>query len=638
MQRPRSNRLPKPSKEEHRNSRTAPSPCTVLPRNVMGRYNLQAKPSSLHFRFEYNRKYTKRVVLSNNSEHSVRFQYEIPKSIAFRLAFVDRKAFVSAGLCEELIVEFQLNDLKLTCVEDCIRVHCHEVSSKRAGKIDTIVVLLRASECGTKFPMIAPSAPTPSPNVPMAERSSEKLIDGMPSVTAARPQKQLGSSNVRHSSRQTRLKKVRDHNIAIKGGDSCPDPNSRPMSHAVPDTSVRSHDSSCQDETPISGKAEDVDGWMDDSKMQSEGVDECNEANKYFQFEGFPLVENETSSMDTCVLTLPNIDLRICPFVFLPKLEHEEALVMDNEAMADSKIPLYVPLMCHKRLRNGALDEIMPSVRLIGEQYIFGTPDSTSSLVDNFNTDVFLRPSRSLCPLLTCDSPRETDPWYLLRPRKDLALKAVAARPDDTPCFDSLRAYGADRPDESSLSPFIHETYRSYSSDSDPQTFFFDPNTAYSDLESFYQKTDPVACFSTTSNPFVELEAGIAFAICTESIINLSDSDSEDEENSPIEYQSIPTWQQACNLFENTLEHAEIGYGNPSVILPREYAHIALESQVRAKREHLRQRLPKRMEAVARILRENSSEQAETMNPFELYSVGSRKVHQASNCPKTLSN
>lgn len=569
----------------------------------------------------------------------MRFQYDIPKSKAFRVASVDRKKLVSAGLCEELIVEFQLTDTQLTCVEDCIRVNCHEISSKRAGKIETIVVLLRASARDIRFPVIALSTQTPTLTVPMSNCSSGEKNDRMPplsdmsSLKIARPQRQMRSVNVKHFNREKRLKEAKDQKLRKQSGeDFLPRPKSSYMSVSslLTTTEEKSQQNCFPTEILISQKSGGANSTIIDPQMQLEDEDGYNESARYLRFESFPIVENDDSYRDTRDIPSLTIDLNICPFQSLPTSEQNGTLLIDDDAMSHEKLPFYVPLMCHKRLREGAMDEITPSVRLSSGKKSIDTTNYAFSLADNFDSSVFLGHSRSSSPLLTCDSSRETDPWHLLHLREDIAETPAIAQREDTQCFDAQIQIGAvsDQSNEISLSPFIHKTHRLYPSESIAQSFV-DPNSVMIELNSLYQKTDRAACFSTISDPFIELEEGVTFATHLETIAYLSDSDSEDENENdylPIEYQSIPTWRQACSLFEVNFDHEESEFENPSVLLPNEYAHASLENDVRATRERLRQRLPNRLEAVAREFAENSLTYA------DLIDTGPCKVHQPSEC------
>ncbi|KAG6966260.1 hypothetical protein JG687_00004945 [Phytophthora cactorum] len=92
---------------------------------------LYAKPASVHFGgFELERSVQQRVRVHNNSAKAVRLRYTFPtgkKGFRATFANVDRPSFVSAGLCEEILVSFT-PPAGFQYYYDCIQVQCEEVA------------------------------------------------------------------------------------------------------------------------------------------------------------------------------------------------------------------------------------------------------------------------------------------------------------------------------------------------------------------------------------------------------------------------------------------------------------------------------------------------------------------------------
>lgn len=103
---------------------------------------LYAQPASVHFGGfaldQSTKTYQQRVFVHNNSNKSVRLQYTMPAKGFFRVAFAhqERKPFVSAGLCEELVVSFKPAAFQYHY--DCIQVRCEEVVY--ASNTDTVLL------------------------------------------------------------------------------------------------------------------------------------------------------------------------------------------------------------------------------------------------------------------------------------------------------------------------------------------------------------------------------------------------------------------------------------------------------------------------------------------------------------------
>ncbi|RLN78684.1 hypothetical protein BBJ28_00024623 [Nothophytophthora sp. Chile5] len=92
---------------------------------------LYAQPASVHFGgFELERTVQQRVRVHNNSAKAVRLRFTFPTgSKGFRAAFAkpDRPPFISAGLCEEIVVSFT-PPAGFQYYYDCIQVRCEEVA------------------------------------------------------------------------------------------------------------------------------------------------------------------------------------------------------------------------------------------------------------------------------------------------------------------------------------------------------------------------------------------------------------------------------------------------------------------------------------------------------------------------------
>ncbi|KAF1791028.1 hypothetical protein GQ600_17368 [Phytophthora cactorum] len=107
------------------------SPRTRRPMTSTTDEMLYAKPASVHFGgFELERSVQQRVRVHNNSAKAVRLRYTFPtgkKGFRATFANVDRPSFVSAGLCEEILVSFT-PPAGFQYYYDCIQVQCEEVA------------------------------------------------------------------------------------------------------------------------------------------------------------------------------------------------------------------------------------------------------------------------------------------------------------------------------------------------------------------------------------------------------------------------------------------------------------------------------------------------------------------------------
>ncbi|ETN10969.1 hypothetical protein PPTG_09992 [Phytophthora nicotianae INRA-310] len=92
---------------------------------------LFARPASVHFGgFALERSVQQRVRVHNNSAKAVRLRYTFPtgkKGFRATFANADRPSFVSAGLCEEILVSFA-PPAGFQYYYDCIQVQCEEVA------------------------------------------------------------------------------------------------------------------------------------------------------------------------------------------------------------------------------------------------------------------------------------------------------------------------------------------------------------------------------------------------------------------------------------------------------------------------------------------------------------------------------
>ncbi|GMF19420.1 unnamed protein product [Phytophthora lilii] len=92
---------------------------------------LYAQPASVHFGgFELERTAQQRVRVRNNSAKAVRLRYTFPtgkKGFRATFASAERPSFVSAGLCEEIVVSFT-PPAGFQYYYDCIQVRCEEVA------------------------------------------------------------------------------------------------------------------------------------------------------------------------------------------------------------------------------------------------------------------------------------------------------------------------------------------------------------------------------------------------------------------------------------------------------------------------------------------------------------------------------
>ncbi|KAL4086162.1 hypothetical protein PRIC1_014784 [Phytophthora ramorum] len=122
-----------PSSPMHSLSSVSPasSPRARRPMTTTTDELLYTQPASVHFGgFQLERSNQQRVRVHNNSSKAVRLRYTFPTGKkGFRATFVsaDRPSFVSAGLCEEILVSFA-PPAGFQYYYDCIQVRCEEVA------------------------------------------------------------------------------------------------------------------------------------------------------------------------------------------------------------------------------------------------------------------------------------------------------------------------------------------------------------------------------------------------------------------------------------------------------------------------------------------------------------------------------
>ncbi|EEY69563.1 uncharacterized protein PITG_19267 [Phytophthora infestans T30-4] len=107
------------------------SPRTRRPMTTTTDEILYTQPASVHFGgFELWRSVQQRIRVRNNSAKAIRLRYTFPtgkKGFRATFAKVDRPSFVSAGLCEEILVSFT-PPTGFQYYYDCIQVQCEEVA------------------------------------------------------------------------------------------------------------------------------------------------------------------------------------------------------------------------------------------------------------------------------------------------------------------------------------------------------------------------------------------------------------------------------------------------------------------------------------------------------------------------------
>lgn len=118
-------------RSEQTPARAPTSPRTRRPMTTTTDQILYAQPASVHFGgFQIDSSMQQRVRVHNNSAKSVRLRYTFPtgkKGFRASFASAERPSFVSAGLCEEIIVTFT-PPAGFQYYYDCIQVRCEEVA------------------------------------------------------------------------------------------------------------------------------------------------------------------------------------------------------------------------------------------------------------------------------------------------------------------------------------------------------------------------------------------------------------------------------------------------------------------------------------------------------------------------------
>lgn len=324
-------------------------------------------------------------------------------------------------------------------------------------------------------------------------------------------------------------------------------------------------------------------------------------------FESFPLVEEKTHTPREFLAQPADVgSLKFDSFAFLPLREPNEAQLSGHEPLELPPLPTYVPLESERRLRTGAADECGRSRLLVAAQDAVALVppqwDTTApSLLKLARPDVFLRPSASVRPLVRIQSPRETDPSFVLRPQRvfrtppthfgavqeqSVGLRSLSALKDAD--LDLLSVYlpRTERPRaQPLLSPLLPVVDGEEACVSDDHELFQDvwfvSQRPWSGIPSLAVEADDVPCLSDSE----------------------SDADADDEREE--KRSKCPTWADAEQLFESDDADARselldghfeagelLGRGNGVLSFER-YRHlIRLERASNEKRGALLQLLP----------------------------------------------
>lgn len=325
-------------------------------------------------------------------------------------------------------------------------------------------------------------------------------------------------------------------------------------------------------------------------------------AQRYF-VESFPLVEEKSHAAREFIAQPADWDLKVDAFTFFPLRERDEALLSGHEPLELPPLATYISLESDRALRFGADDECggprdllaSESEHAMDRKCLPQMDTRTPSLLEQLPPDVFLRPSASVRPLVRIQSPRETDPSYVLRPQRvfrtppthfgalqveSVGLRSLAALQDSLLALHMTFLPPTERPRAQPLVHFAaldaHE-----GSHEDLELFedvWYISQRPSSGIPRLAERADDVPC--------------------------LSDSES-DEDDRESKTRPSPTWADAIALFEDTseslgddddangLEEGELlGRAHGVSSFPRYRYLIRLERAYNAKREELLQLLP----------------------------------------------
>ncbi|GAB9472960.1 hypothetical protein Gpo141_00010124 [Globisporangium polare] len=338
--------------------------------------------------------------------------------------------------------------------------------------------------------------------------------------------------------------------------------------------------------------------------------------------ESFPLVEEKSHTPRDFIAQPAEWELKFDTFTFFPLRERDEALLNGHERLELPPLPTYVPLERDRELRFGADDEC-GGPRLLMEDTLHSSTvhqkrpprmdTRTPSLLRQLPSDIFLRPTASVRPLVRIQTPRETDSWYVLRPQRvfrtppthfaaiqeqRVGMRSLVALQDSLLTLSTVFVPPTERP---RAQPLLHWTTAS-SATSEPESssselfkdVWYVSQRPSSGIPSLAERPDDVPCLSDSE----------------------SDNEDEDGEEKDEQKRKCPTWEDAQLLFDekvstsgdNTTNDDTVGYeegellGRTAGVLSFErYRHlIRLERAYNDRREELLQLLPDRLEEVAK--------------------------------------
>lgn len=344
-----------------------------------------------------------------------------------------------------------------------------------------------------------------------------------------------------------------------------------------------------------------VGGGGDTNSREAVTSSSTTQDNQSFFFESFPLVDDKSHTPREFIAQPADWELKFDSFTFLPLRERDEALLSGHEPLELPPLPTYVRLESERELRVGAADECGGPRSLLGEQeptdsasIVPQQETRTASLLQQVSPDIFLRPSASVRPLARIQSPRETDPSYVLRPQRvfrtpptnfesvqeqSVGTRSLVALKDSMLALSSVCLPSTERPRaQPLLCPVSLAT-------EDTQT---EDQELFRDVWFISQRP-------STGIP--------QLAACADEVPCLSDSESDDDDES--KRKKCPTWEDAEQLFESEgdnhtevqkaahLEEGELLGRANGVFSFERYRHlIRLERAYNNKREALLQLLP----------------------------------------------
>ncbi|GMF51042.1 unnamed protein product [Phytophthora fragariaefolia] len=276
---------------------------------------------------------------------------------------------------------------------------------------------------------------------------------------------------------------------------------------------------------------------------------ESNTDNCQYYLLSFPVLEESTTQKRRDKIALPtDWELKFNSFTFMELKPRDEALLMGHEPLPLPTLPTYVPLEQGRKLRQGAVGEcgVVTSLLQTSETNPQSTERSNNeqlqavilpSLLETLPPDAFLRPQASVRPLMKMQDSRDTEPCFVLRPRRVFRSPPSSFFAWQSSQIGLVSVVGS----HDSASLYLSDVFIG-SADRKPVEPIFPLSVESSTTEASQSIFGDIWSVITTATP--------SLADRAEEVSSLSDSESDNDYENDTSSKQI-SWKQAQDLFED---------------------------------------------------------------------------------------